>query len=148
MKTNLRRRLLVSGLLVSGLLSGTPSVGAPSAAGRTQWLSTAGQVPEGLSWSEWQSIRAAYEAGRHAFQPTAHGWQGRNPGQLWVTTFDQRGFEARPAHGVWRWGLELHSYGFGDAQHPVGGQPTVHAAGLRLSYQWDETVWEWFVNDP
>ena len=142
MKTNLMRRLLVS-----GLLSGTPSLGAPSAVGRTQQLSTAAQVPEGLSPSAWQSIRVAYEAGRHAFQPTAHGWQARNPRQQWVTTFDQRGFDTRPTHGAWQWGLELASYGFGDAQHPISGKPTVHADGPRLSYQWDDTVQEWFVND-
>lgn len=26
-------------------------------------------VPEGLTASDWQGIRAAYEAGRHAFRP-------------------------------------------------------------------------------
>ena len=37
-------------------------------------------VPEGLAKSDWQNIRAAYEAGRHAFQPIEGGWQTRNPG--------------------------------------------------------------------
>ena len=30
---------------------------------------TLGAVPEGLAASDWQSIREAYEAGRHAFHP-------------------------------------------------------------------------------
>ena len=106
--------------------------------------------PDGLAPSDWQSIRAAYEAGRHAIQPIAGRdgqWQARNPGQQWLTTFDQRGFEAIPQGGDWTWGLELRSYGFGDKQWTISGRPEVQTAGQRLSYQWDATVQEWFVND-
>ena len=108
------------------------------------------EVPKGLAKSDWSSIRAAYEAGRHAFQPVAGKegvWQARNPGQQWITTFDPRGFTAQPQGGGWTWGLELLSYGFGDQQQAVYGMPAVKADGQRLSYQWDATVQEWFVND-
>ena len=115
--------------------------------GKTQQLISPDQVPEGLAKSDWSSIRAAYEAGRHAFQPTATGWQARNPGQQWTTTFDQRGFLAQPADGAWTWGLELRSYGFGESQRTIGGTPEVQAVGQRLSYQWDTNLQEWFVND-
>ncbi|MBK8039496.1 MAG: choice-of-anchor D domain-containing protein [Verrucomicrobiaceae bacterium] len=104
-------------------------------------------VPEGLSKADWTSIQAAYEAGRHAFQPVEGGWHARNPGQQWTTTFDRRGFLARPREGDWTWGLELQSYGFGDKQQAIRGIPTVKAEGQRLSYQWDANVQEWFVND-
>lgn len=57
-------------------------------AGKTQQLTSPDQVPEGLAKSDWSSIRAAYEAGRHAFQPTPTGWQARNPGQQWTTWGD------------------------------------------------------------
>ncbi len=124
--------------------TGVPTLPVP---GKTQQLISPDQVPEGLAKSDWSSIRAAYEAGRHAFQPTATGWQARNPGQQWTTTFDQRGFLAQPADGAWTWGLELRSYGFGESQRAIGGTPAVQAAGQRLSYQWDTTVQEWFVND-
>ncbi|MGI8602867.1 MAG: hypothetical protein ACR2OZ_07685, partial [Verrucomicrobiales bacterium] len=60
-------------------------------------------VPEGLAKSDWTSIRAAYEAGRHAFQPIEGGWQARNPGQRWTTKFDSRGFVAYPRQGEWSW---------------------------------------------
>ena len=109
------------------------------------------QVPEGLAKSDWSSIRAAYEAGLHAFQPVPGKdgiWQARNPGQQWLTTFDQHGFVAQPQGGGWSWGLELKSYGFGEKQAPISGQPEVKAAGQRLSYQWDAAVQEWWVNDP
>lgn len=173
MKTSTGWRKLISGLVVcGGLLSRAEdarvaampiavprlaarhleSMGEPMGtqavpAGKTQHLTAPDQVPDGLQQSEWQSIRAAYEAGRHAFQPTATGWQARNPGQQWLTAFDKRAFLAQPKDGGWQWGLELQSYGFGDAQHAIGGTPAVKAEGQRLSYQWEATVQEWFVND-
>ena len=65
---------------------------AAAPTGKTQSLTSLDQVPEGLTTSDWQSIRAAYEAGRHAFMPVEGGWQARNPGQQWTTKFDGRGF--------------------------------------------------------
>src|SRR5262245_33877754 len=84
----------------------TGSLRAALPAGRTQPITSPDQVPEGLAKSDWQSIRAAYEAGRHAFQPVATGWKARNPDQQWTTTFDKRGFLTQPCEGDWRWGLE------------------------------------------
>ena len=86
------------------------SLFAATAPARSQQLTSPDQVPEGLAKSDWSSIRAAYEAGRHAFQPTPTGWQARNPGQQWTTTFDRRGFVATPKAGGWTWGLELRGY--------------------------------------
>lgn len=140
----------VSTLLVSSLvfLAGiTLAVAAPFEPGKTQQLTSPDQVPNGLAKTDWHSIRAAYEAGRHAFQPTATGWQARNPGQQWLTRFDGRGFIAEPADGGWQWGLELQSYGFPGAERTIAGTPTVQAAGQRLTYQWDAAVTEWWVND-
>ena len=129
-------------LAVAPLHSAAPS--------KSQQLTSPDQVPEGLAKSDWSSIRAAYEAGRHAFQPVegqdGH-WQARNPGQHWTTQFDGRGFIAQPKGADWQWGLELQSYGFGDQQTPIQGKPAVKAEGQRLSYQWDANVQEWFVND-
>lgn len=120
---------------------------ATQPAGKTQQLTSPDQVPEGLAKSDWSSIRAAYEAGRHAFQPTPTGWQARNPGQQWTTSFDRRGFVAAPKTGGWTWGLELQGYGFGAHQQTIAGTPAVQAVGSRLTYQWDAAVQEWFVND-
>ncbi len=122
------------------------ALGAASG-GKTQHLTSPDQTPQGLAKSDWASIRAAYEAGRHAFMPTATGWQARNPGQQWTTRFDGRGFLSTPREGSWTWGLELKSYGFGAGQQPVGGTPAVKADGQRLTYQWDANVQEWWVND-
>ena len=107
-------------LVVYLIVACCASLHAGSPAGKTQQLTSTEQVPEGLAKSDWSSIRAAYEAGRHAFQPTEGGWQARNPGQQRLTTFDQRGFEAKPVGGDWSWGLELKSYGFGEKQTLIG----------------------------
>ena len=44
------------------------------------------RVPEGLSASDWSSIRAAYEARRHAAIAVDGGYQARNPRQRWRTS--------------------------------------------------------------
>ena len=62
------------------LLAFTVSLPAATQPGKTQQLTSPDQVPDGLAKSDWHSIRAAYEAGRHAFQPVEGGWQARNPG--------------------------------------------------------------------
>lgn len=82
--------LLSSVLCGASLLHAAPTATTPA-------FHLADEVPDGLAASDWQSIRAAYEAGRHAFHPVAGQegvWQARNPGQQWTTTFDGRGFLA------------------------------------------------------
>jgi ABC-type Fe3+-hydroxamate transport system substrate-binding protein len=143
----LLHQLLSIPALAALLVAALPARAA-TGPGKPQSLTSPDQVPEGLAKSDWSSIRAAYEAGRHAFQPTASGWQARNPGQQWTTQFDKRGFLATPKDGGWQWGLELQSYGFAENPTAIGGTPAVRADGQRLSYQWDANIQEWFVNDP
>ena len=83
---------------------------ASSAPARAQQLTSPDRAPEGLAKADWSSIRAAYPAGRDAFQPTPTGRQARNPGQQGMTTFDRRSFVATPKAGGWTWGLELRGY--------------------------------------
>ena len=49
-----------------------PEEVASSGKGGAQHLAP-GEVPKGVAASDWQSIHAAYEAGRHAFQPVEGG---------------------------------------------------------------------------
>ena len=63
-----------------------------------------GAVPEGLTGSDWKSIRQAYEQHRHAAVAVDGGFRARNPGQQWLTRFDGRGFAAAlslGAQGIW-----------------------------------------------
>lgn len=105
-------------------------------------------VPDGLSGSDWSGIRAAYEANRHAVFAVEGGYQARNPGQQWRTRFDGRGFVTTADSGEWSWGLELVSFGRGNALREVGEtRPIAGHCGQRMEYAWDETLTEWFVND-
>jgi hypothetical protein len=125
-----------------------PSALAGTPLGKTQQLTAPGQVPDGVAKSDWTNIRAAYEAGRHAFHPVKGGWQARNPSQQWTMEFDGRGFVSEPkGGGGWQWGLELKGYGFPGAMHTISGVPAVKAEGQRLTYNWDSVVQEWWVND-
>jgi hypothetical protein len=96
---SIRHIALTSFLALASLLHAAVPSGKP------QQLTSPDQVPEGLAKSDWQSIRAAYEAGQHEFKPIEGGWQARNPGQEWTTKFDGRGFLATPREGDWAWGL-------------------------------------------
>jgi hypothetical protein len=76
-------------------------------------------VPEGLSSSDWASLRKAHETERYAAHSFEGGYRASNPGQRWTTVFDGCGFLTQPEGGDWTWGLELESYGFADRAHEV-----------------------------
>ncbi|MFN0080420.1 MAG: hypothetical protein ACKVY0_28460 [Prosthecobacter sp.] len=137
-----RHICLLAALAVTFLTSATSEPPAAKVG-----MAAADKLPAGVSKSDWEGVRAAYEAGQHAFTLVDGTWQAHNPGQQWVTKFDGRGFHTTPKSGGWEWGLMLQSYGFGKAQKEVTGIPLVATQGQRLSYQWDATVQEWFVND-
>lgn len=111
-----------------------------------------GNTPNGLGASDWSSIRAAYESNRHRAFASEGGFVARNPGQQWQTRFDGRGFITSPDSGSWSWGLDLVSYGRGDQsrnREGAGSQSRcMEAIGNRVSYEWDDTLTEWYINDP
>ena len=61
------------------------------------------EVPDGVAADDWTSIRAAYDAGRHAAVATEDGFEARNPGQGWHMSFDGRGFLVEPDASGWAW---------------------------------------------
>ena len=134
-------------LLALGLLINLPSRSTAARQDELQPTASKDRVPEQVAKSDWQGIRAAYDASRHQIQSTGDGWQARNPGQQWTTKFDHRGFLTKPKDGQWSWGLELKSYGFCDQQTTISSAPSVQADGQRLTYDWNATLQEWFVND-
>ena len=100
--------------------------------------------PKGIAKSDWHSIRAAYEADRHAFHAVDGRWQARNPGQQWRTEFDGKGFTVTPDHGQWIWGLELTGYG---ERTLLSATSSITHEGGKISCQRDENLTEWFIND-
>jgi hypothetical protein len=110
-------------------------------------LAQTGGPADGLGSDDWSSIRQVYDAGRHAAHPVQGGHRAHNPGQRWHTRFDGRGFTTKPDQGAWTWGLELERYGFAGRERLVARPSHVSAEGGRVTYDWDDTLQEWFVND-
>ncbi len=110
--------------------------------------SPAGEPPHGLPSSDWAGIRQEYERLRHAMKPVDGGFEARNPGQRWSMRFDGRGFVTQPDGVNWQWGLELRSYGFPGQELVMPGQrPKLRTQDGRATYDWDNNLQEWFVND-
>ncbi|HKQ49087.1 MAG TPA: thrombospondin type 3 repeat-containing protein [Phycisphaerae bacterium] len=106
-------------------------------------------VPDGISPSDWSSIRATYDGNRHAAFAVEGGFQARNPGQQWRTRFDGRGFLTTPDVGEWSWGLELVSFGRAGIERTVDSvAPANSRCGQRIEYEWDDNLSEWYINDP
>ncbi len=107
------------------------------------------QDPEGLAKSDWSSIRAAYEAGRHQFFQQEDGSHvARNPGLGWKMAFDDKGFTAQPEDKAWTWGLELEVdekvvQGFSPQEPP--SRAKAHEYSLTIPRT--PAITEWFVND-
>ncbi len=107
-----------------------------------------GAVPGELSAEDWAGIREAYEEGRHAAHPVEGGHEARNPGQRWRTRFDGHGFTAHPDASGWTWGLELVRYGLAGNEHEMTSPTRARTEGGRVTYDWDATLEEWYVNEP
>ncbi|HVS17614.1 MAG TPA: hypothetical protein VMT18_03355, partial [Planctomycetota bacterium] len=137
-------RWLTRAFPISMAVLALPLSGAAQDAGPAEPDSPA---PEGLSTTDWSSIRAAYEAGRYGARPVDGGYRFRNPRQRWETVLDDRGFTTRPDGGGWSWGLELVCYGFAGRECTLQSPECTDAAGARVAYDWDDTLREWYVND-
>lgn len=140
------RRILVPAIIAVLSVGFGPSLRAVDLT-KTQQLQSVEDVPEGLSRSDWASIRAAYEAHRHAAVTVEGEQRARNPGQQWLTSFDGRGFLVHPDQDAWQWGLQLESYGFAGRVGRVVESGIAKTEKQRVSYSWDDNVEEWFIND-
>lgn len=143
-------------LVLLACAAALPAHGTTPPASKPQQLTSPGQVPEGLAKSDWSSIRAAYEAGRHQFFKQDDGSHiARNPGLGWKMEFDERGFTAKPKDGSWEWGLEL------EVGRVVPNPPSLshntkqdskrlNSVGVsnRLETPRTPAITEWFINDP
>ncbi|QJE94659.1 FG-GAP repeat protein [Luteolibacter luteus] len=104
----------------------------------------ASTVPEGVSSSDWDGLRAAHATAVHAPQRQADGdLVARNPGQQWETEFDGKGFTVTPDHRGWSWGLDLTAYG----DRSLGAGMSLRHEGGKVTCQRDENLTEWFIND-
>lgn len=142
-----RGTTIVTGALLAGFIFWISTLVSADDV-KLQKVSEADKIPEGIAASDWTSIRAAYEAGRHVFQRGEDGaFVAQNPGQGWQMEFDGHGFTVMPGGGGWTWGLELTKYGFTGHEREVEGKAESSPSSQRLEYRRDQSLTEWFVND-
>ena len=107
-------------------------------------------LPKELSSSEWQSIRAAYEANRHAVLADDRqraSYRARNPGQQWLSTFNADGVTISPDHDRWQFGLRLARWGHAGQEQAAAPLVGIDVYGQRTVYRYSDGLEEWFVND-
>ena len=101
-----------------------------------------------LSPADQTSLLGAFDAVRYAATPTEQGFGLRTANGALQADLDGRGLSVQPtASSAWTWGLELTSFGFEGAQTVVDQAAAVHANGNRVTYNWTDSLDEWFVND-
>lgn len=103
--------------------------------------------PDCLSETDWIGIRAALQRCQYEAIAAGDGFVARNPGQQWSIHFDGRGVAAQPSTGEWSWGLQLERYGWPGNERTICNTPRVDTNGQRVTYDWDDTLQEWWVND-
>ncbi len=141
--------ILSAGMVTATAATAATAVTAPSA---TAAATMDGEVvlPEELSRSDWQSIRAAYEANRHAVQQSVQqpgSYRARNPGQQWLSAFNEDGVTISPDHGRWQFGLRLARWGHAGQEQQAASLVGIDAHGQRTVYRYSDGLEEWFVND-
>ncbi|MCP5022341.1 MAG: hypothetical protein GY930_11265 [bacterium] len=73
--------------------------------------------------------------------------QARNPGQRWLGKFDGSESLMVPDGASWSLGLQLQVFGFEGALQRVNGFAKAGAHGNRITYDWNDNLQEWYVND-
>ena len=126
-----------------------------SAVGESQTIQP-GHLPEGLTSTQWDSIQDIITADQYAFEQADDLAAATNHTQNWNLTFSQYGLRVTPRNQdqSWQWGLTLNGYGyasngdfgnFGNSRSPLDSLTT---DANTLTYQWDENISEWWINDP
>lgn len=148
MSAHTRVLMLVLHLLF-GLLLAAGSTSATA-------LAPARSMPptDGLSASDWDTIRGQIAAQRYGAQQATDGSViATNPAHGWRITYQPDGRtvlrqsvgDANADVGYWI-ALQLHAVGYGEAMQAVGANPALSAEGNIVRYQWQPGLREWWVN--
>jgi hypothetical protein len=137
------------------LFAGIPAVvnSTPAKSTVVQRLERPDQVPDGLSSSDWGSIRARLETARYAIRPVAGSAPGHyrawNRPQRLRAEFGTNGVflirNGQPGQPAVCGRLVFQSYGYGQTLK-TAANPTLSVAGNRIEYHRGPLT-EWYVND-
>jgi hypothetical protein len=151
--------LALNAILLGALLGSLPHQPARAAAtphtsaGQSQPIEP-GQTPDGLTTAEWESIQAQIASGKYrAYPDAAGGYAAGNSAHGWQIAFGADGVTSLTPRqdGDWQLGLQLTGYGYeGDLsgfENLTGLSPALEADGQTLTYRWDDTLSEWWINN-
>lgn len=79
--------------------------------------------------------------------PEGNAWVMSNAAQQMEAQFDGRALTVAAASEQ-AWGLQLASFGRGDALLPLVASPAVLSEGSELQYVWNDSLREWYINSP
>ncbi len=104
--------------------------------------------PQGMTATDWSSIRSAYEEARHRWQKQGNdSYHARNHSQQWHLRLDHSGFTAKSDQADWHWGLELSSIQVGGTRHQISAASQSEATANRVTLHRNDWLEEWFIND-
>lgn len=138
---------LVQVLALAAVLVFGGAVAAPAVPGG---LHAAGEIPAGLTAADWASLRGKIEASRYrAAADGLGGYVATNQAHGWAVAFQPDGVTRLTPRGPeahrWRWGLRLSAYGYKTLRR-VDRPATLAADEETVTYAWDDTVAEWWIN--
>lgn len=79
--------------------------------------------------------------------PEGNAWVMSNAAQQMEAQFDGQSLTVA-AGSEQAWGLQLASFGRGDALLPLAANPVVQSEGSELQYVWNDSLREWYINSP
>ena len=156
-RSGMRTLPLALPLLLGTTLGPSPATALPTPSPSTPGQQVApGQVPQGLSASQWSGIQAQMQSHQYrvsaAPQPLG-GYQAANTELGLTAHFGTDGATRIQVSGnaaaqhTDQVSLQLSGVGYAQLQ-PVGTTPQLHAQGGQLHYRWSQNLTEWWVNEP
>ena len=145
--TMARARTLALALLATDAAAGSPQQTPDLSVDRTR-IAQEPALPNGVSRSDWSSIRNSISTHRHAFEATHNGFRTSNPRFHWEAKFDGTSALIEPATGDWSFGFALKGFGFrGGLQNVESPTFGTCAEGQTITYGWSALLSEWWIND-
>lgn len=90
-----------------------------------------------MTTGDWMHVRREHSRFQHSATAEDEGFRARNPRNEWLVHFDGHGFRIDADGGEFQWGLELAGK----------KRAWIRADRDRITYAWDDSLEEWFVND-
>jgi hypothetical protein len=144
---NKRRQFLI--LISLFCITVVTHASLPVSGGRNQLINP-GEIPNGLSSSDWGDIQAQVSAGMYKAYPDVNGgYISSNPAHGWQIRYSEDGtttlLSRDHATDAYRLGFKLSAIGYSQL-NPLHRPQQITAQSSTVTYQWSDTLRERWVN--